>query len=87
MQRLTDYLIEHKRLGSVMLFICVLLIGTKSWANTVLLQDNFNAENQGKGALNYTAFANFNVTQGTVDIAGNAYNDIYPGHLMSGHIS
>src|ERR1700722_9142112 len=37
------------------------------------------AENGGSGALNYTGFANYNVTQGSVDLIGNGYFDNYPG--------
>jgi len=40
-------------------------------AETVLLNDNFNSENSGIGwAGNYTGFANWTVTVGTVDLIG-----------------
>jgi hypothetical protein len=45
-----------------------------------LLSDNFNSENGGVGRLNYTNFANFNVTAGSVDLIGNGFFDFYPGH-------
>jgi hypothetical protein len=44
------------------------------------LVDNFNSENGGVGALNYTGFANFNVTAGSVDLIGNGSFDFYPGN-------
>ena len=47
---------------------------------TVLLQDNFDTEAGGQALLNYTAFANWNVTRGKVDLRGNGVDDTYPGH-------
>jgi hypothetical protein len=44
------------------------------------LVDNFNSENGGVGALNYTGFANWNVTAGSVDLIGNGFFDFYPGN-------
>jgi hypothetical protein len=37
-------------------------------AGIVLFSDNFNTENGGASALNYTAFANWTVSDGTVDL-------------------
>jgi hypothetical protein len=47
----------------------------------VLLTDNFNSENGGVGAYNYTGFANWKVTSGSVDLigAGGPY-DFYSGN-------
>ncbi len=42
----------------------------KGMAATILLEDNFNTENGGSYALNYTGFANWDVTDGTVDVIG-----------------
>jgi PEP-CTERM motif len=42
--------------------------------------DNFNSENNGNSALNYTGFANFTVTAGSVDLIGNNSFDFYPGN-------
>ena len=44
------------------------------------LVDNFNTENGGNFAFNYTGFQNFNVTTGSVDLIGNGNFDIYPGN-------
>lgn len=44
---------------------------------SVVFSDNFNGESQG---LNYTAFANWTVTQGTVDMIGTGFYDFYPGN-------
>lgn len=44
--------------------------------------DNFNAENGGvanSGTLNYTGFANWDVTDGTVDLIGNGYFEFFGG--------
>jgi hypothetical protein len=45
-----------------------------------ILSDNFNSENGGVAQLNYTNFANFNVTAGSVDLIGNGNFDFYPGN-------
>ena len=45
-----------------------------------ILSDNFNSENGGLAQLNYTNFANFNVTAGSVDLIGNGSFDFYPGN-------
>jgi hypothetical protein len=51
---------------------------------SVLLSDNFDAENGGVGQLNYFNFANFTVsnagTGGAVDLIGNGFFDFYPGN-------
>ena len=50
-------------------------------ANITSLSDNFNTENGGVGALNYTGFANWDVNGGgTVDLIGNSSFDFYPGN-------
>jgi hypothetical protein len=46
----------------------------------VVFQDNFNSENGGAGALNYFGFANWTVTNGSVDLIGNGFFDFYPGN-------
>lgn len=45
-----------------------------------VFSDNFNAENGGAGTLNYSGFANWNVTAGSVDLIGNGYFDFLPGN-------
>ena len=51
-------------------------------AATVIFSDDFNAENGGVGALNYTGFANWGVSGvgETVDLIGNGFFDFYPGN-------
>jgi len=52
-------------------------------SGTVVFSDNFDTENGGKAALNYTGFANWTVTGGgTVDLIGNGSWDFLPGHGM-----
>ena len=53
-----------------------LLLSTAAQA-AVLFSDNFNGEAQG---LNYTSFAKFNVSAGSVDLIGPGFYDFYPGH-------
>jgi hypothetical protein len=62
--------------------VCALVFGmTASPVQAdILLQDNFNSENGGVGTLNYSGFANWNVTGGTVDLIGNGFFDFYPGN-------
>lgn len=43
----------------------------------VLLSDNFDSETR---SLNYTGFANWNVTSGSVDLIGPGLFDLYPGN-------
>ena len=56
-------------------------LGAATSADAAIFSDNFNAENGGDGALNYTGFANWTVSDGTVDLlgAGGGYNPI-PGN-------
>ena len=51
-----------------------------SAAAQTLLTDNFNTENGGAGTVRYSAFTNFNVTSGNVDLIGSGYYDYYPGN-------
>ena len=46
----------------------------------VIFSDNFDGENGGVGALNYTGFANFSVSNGLVDLIGNGFFDFLPGN-------
>ncbi|MBN1688432.1 MAG: PEP-CTERM sorting domain-containing protein [Candidatus Omnitrophica bacterium] len=46
----------------------------------VIFSDDFNLENGGSGVTNYTGFANWSVTNGSVDLIGNGYFDFYPGN-------
>lgn len=55
-------------------------IGSGSANAVTLLSDNFNSENGGVGVLNYTGFANWSVSAGTVDLIGNGFFDFYPGN-------
>ncbi len=62
--------------------VCALLalgIVTSADAAPVFF-DNFNSENGAFGALNYTGFTKWNVSQGTVDLIGNGFFDFYPGN-------
>jgi hypothetical protein len=53
----------------------VLLAAGPAVADTILFSDSFTTENSGNSAQNYTAFANWNITNGTVDLlSGGALN-------------
>lgn len=45
-----------------------------------VFEDNFNSENFGAGALNYSSFSNWQVSNGTVDLIGNGFYDFLPGN-------
>ena len=61
--------------------VCALSLGLVGTAQaTVIFSDNFDAENGGVGALNYTGFSNWSVSQGTVDLIGNGFYDFLPGN-------
>ena len=69
------------------LFLKVSVVLVALWLSTVplsavqiLLDDNFNSENGGVGKVNYTAFANWTVSDGTVDLIGNGFYDFLPGN-------
>lgn len=65
----------------VFLATAFLIFGVFSFGHaTLLFEDNFNSENGGIGALNYTGFANWQVSDGTVDLIGNGYFDFQPGN-------
>jgi hypothetical protein len=50
-------------------------------ADTIVFSDNFNNENGGNWALNYTGFANWTVTNGSVDLIGvGSPYDFLPGN-------
>ncbi|MFT4562092.1 MAG: hypothetical protein ACI9BW_001836 [Gammaproteobacteria bacterium] len=58
----------------------MLALGHSASAETVLLQENFNAENGGDVQTKYTGFAQFNVTVGAVDLIGPGLADFFPGN-------
>lgn len=62
------------------LIVAAGLIAASGARAAPLLSDNFDAENGGKAQLNYTGFANFNVSTGSVDLIGNGSFDAYPGN-------
>lgn len=49
----------------------------------VIFSENFDAENGGVGSLNYSSFANFSVSSGSVDLIGNGLWDFPPA--TTGH--
>jgi len=69
-----------KWLAVSVVLACLLFGPSILRADTVLFQDSFDSENGGVGTLNYNAFANWTVTDGTVDLIGNSFYDFYPGN-------
>ena len=65
---------------AVLSAILFVFAGTQIAFSAPILLDNFNSETSGIGALNYTGFANWTVSNGTVDLIGNGYFDFYPGN-------
>jgi hypothetical protein len=63
------------------IFTCLLFLGlaaTPVLAGVVVLSDNFDSESLG---VNYTGFANWNVTAGSVDLIGQpGFYDFLPGN-------
>jgi hypothetical protein len=60
--------------------IFLFIFGLAMTSSAALLSDNFNSENGGVGVLNYAAFSNWNVTEGTVDLIGNGFFDFFPSN-------
>lgn len=67
------------RVAAVVAVMLVLTAAGTAQA-TVLLSDNFNSENAGAGTLNYAGFANWTVSDGSVDLCGNGFCDVLPGN-------
>lgn len=63
-----------------LMFIAVVcaFVAVPTWAD--MFSDNFDSENGGSAALNYNSFANWDVTDGTVDLIGNGSWDFLPGN-------
>jgi hypothetical protein len=68
----------HHFLACVIAIVAMLALGHSASAETVLLQEDFNAENDGNVQTNYTGFTQFNVTVGSVDLIG-AFDLMDPG--------
>ena len=69
-----------KRFVSTLCFVLVFGLVGQSHA-TIIFSDNFNTENGGIGQLNYNSFANWSVTNGTVDLIGSpGFYDFFPGN-------
>jgi hypothetical protein len=63
------------------LFATLLIFGSVATGSAALLfSDNFDSENGGVGVLNYNSFANWTVSDGTVDLIGNGFFDFLPGN-------
>jgi hypothetical protein len=58
----------------------IAFLGAASQCSAAVLSDTFNSENGGIPTLNYSGFANWNVTSGSVDLIGNGSFDFYPGN-------
>src|SRR5689334_8568102 len=56
---------RYKWLLSAVFAVGISALGATNAGATAIFSDNFNTENGGAGALNYSSFANFTVTNGT----------------------
>ncbi|MFA4933001.1 MAG: PEP-CTERM sorting domain-containing protein [Candidatus Omnitrophota bacterium] len=71
-----------KILTAIIMAILVLTAHGAANANIIFF-DTFNSEHGGianSSTLNYNSFANWNITDGTVDLIGNGYFDLFPGN-------
>lgn len=64
-------------------FVLGLLLAAPQASAAIIFSDNFDTENAGVGILNYTGFANFGVSGGTVDLIGNGFYSFPP--VTDGH--
>ena len=64
----------------VLLMLVSLTFSSSQLSAQVVFQDDFNAENGGVGAAAYNGFAQWTVSDGSVDIIGNGFFDFYPGN-------
>ncbi len=49
-------------------------------ATSLILEDDFNSENQERGTLNYSNLVNWDVIQGSVDLIGHGFWDFFPDY-------
>jgi len=70
------------KLGAIRsaLLAAAMVAGTGMANAAIIFSDNFNGENGGTGVLNYNGFANWTVSNGTVDLIGNGFFDFLPGN-------
>jgi hypothetical protein len=68
---------------SILAAACAVTLSAMPAQAATIFFDDFNAENGGVEQLNYSTFANFVVSDGTVDlIGGGGANDLLPGNGM-----
>jgi len=68
------------KMGLAAIGFCIVSAGSVVRADTVLLEDNFDAENGGRGSRNFVDFQNWTVEDGSVDLLGNGFYDGLPGN-------
>ena len=61
------------------LILCASLLAVPS-NGAPTFYDSFDGENAGVAKINYVGFTNWTVSDGTVDLIGNAYYDLQPGN-------
>jgi hypothetical protein len=64
-------------LRKTLLALAISAMGTAPAVAGPIFSDNFNGESQG---LNYTGFAQWTVTAGSVDLIGTGFYDLFPGN-------
>lgn len=76
---------ERRLVKANILWLCLVVAtiskpGSLGASPTILLDDDFNAENGGVGVINYDNFANWKVLDGSVDLLGPGLVDYLPGN-------
>jgi hypothetical protein len=59
--------------------LCLALAGERTLANAVVFSDSFDSEHNGVGMLNFAAFTKWTISDGSVDLIGKGFNDVFPG--------
>ena len=70
---------SQKLLAGTLALVFTLGMTSPAFADTVLLDDDFDTENGGVGLLNYVSFDNWSISDGTVDLIGSpAFFELLP---------
>jgi hypothetical protein len=78
--RRLQIMIMRKGFGLIAGLVFLVIVAVTPSQAAYIFEDDFDAGNSGVGVLNYTGFAKWTVSGGTVDLIGNGYFDFYPGN-------
>jgi hypothetical protein len=72
---------EPNELIAILQGVTGLTLSSTAFApTTVVFSDNFDTENGGSPAGNFSSLTQWNITDGTIDLVGNGYADYLPGN-------